>query len=36
MVANPVSAMVATWHHTKAGFGTERVHLNFNVIDEMH
>jgi hypothetical protein len=36
---NPLSAMVAIWHHITISFtvfGTERVHWNFNIFDDMH
>jgi hypothetical protein len=35
---NPLSAMVAIWHHTLVSFkvfGTERVHWNLDILDEM-
>jgi hypothetical protein len=36
---NPLSAMVTIWHHIIVSFkvfGTERVHLNLDMLGEMH
>ena len=38
-IFNPVSAMVAIWHHIIVSFQvlvTERVHWNLDILGEMH